>query len=123
MQSFFRRAVLSAYKSRCCITGNPITGLLVASHILPWSGFPQERINPNNGLCLVAHFDKAFDQGLITFGKEMELKLSSKLRSYLPNDAIESQFLRFEGASLRMPDRYPSDASFLEYHRENVFQD
>jgi len=122
VQSFFRRAVLSAYKSRCCVTGNPISGLLVASHILPWSRFPRERINPRNGLCLVAHLDKAFDQGLLTFGKDEELLLSPRLRSYLPNEAIESQFLRLEGAFLRMPDRYPPDATFLEYHRENVFQ-
>jgi hypothetical protein len=122
MQSFFRRAVLSAYKSSCCITGNPIPGLLVASHILPWSGFPRERINPKNGLCLVAHFDKAFDQGLITFGKDMRLRLSSKLRAYLPNDAVENQFISLEGAPLRMPERYLPDVTFLEYHRETVFR-
>jgi predicted restriction endonuclease len=122
MQSFFRRAVLSAYKSRCCVTGNPIPGLLVASHILPWSGFPHERVNPKNGLCLVAHIDKAFDQGLITFGKDMRLMLSSKLRAYLPNDAIESQFISVEGTPLRIPERFPPDVTFLEYHREKVFR-
>jgi predicted restriction endonuclease len=122
MQSFFRRAVLSAYKSRCCVTGNPVPGLLVASHILPWSEFARERINPTNGLCLVAHFDKAFDQGLITFGKDMRLRLSAKLRTYLPNEAVESQFISMDGAPLQMPERFPPDATFLEYHRENVFR-
>ena len=37
MQSFFRKAVLAAYNSTCCITGNHVAELLVASHILPWS--------------------------------------------------------------------------------------
>jgi predicted restriction endonuclease len=122
MQSFFRRVVLSAYRSRCCITGNPVPGLLVASHILPWGAFPGERINPSNGLCLVAHFDKAFDHGLITLGKDMRLRLSSKLREYLPNAAIESQFVSMDGAPLRVPERFPPDVAFLEYHRENVFR-
>jgi len=35
-QSFFRRAVLSAYNNKCCITGLSIPQLLVASHIVPW---------------------------------------------------------------------------------------
>jgi hypothetical protein len=43
MQSFFRKAVLAAYDCRCCITGNPVEDLLVASHILPWSDFPYRR--------------------------------------------------------------------------------
>jgi putative restriction endonuclease len=58
MQSFFRKAVLAAYNSTCCITGNPVDEILVASHILPWSDFPKERLNPRNGLCLAAHFDR-----------------------------------------------------------------
>lgn len=81
----------------------------------------RERINPKNGLCLVAHLDRAFDQGLVTIGVDMRLKLSSKLRAYLPNDAIESQFISLEGAPLRMPERYPPDVTFMGYHREKVF--
>ena len=52
MQCFFRKVVLAAYESTCCVTGNPIEELLVASHILPWSEFPDQRLNPRNGLCL-----------------------------------------------------------------------
>ena len=33
-QNFFRKAVLSAYDDRCCITGLSIPKLLVASHIV-----------------------------------------------------------------------------------------
>ena len=114
--------MLSAYKSRCCVTGNPIRELLVASHILPWSEFPKERINPKNGLCLVAHLDRAFDQGLITFGNDMTLVVSSHLRAYLPNGAVKSQFISLEGAPLQLPKRYPPDLAFMEYHRANVFR-
>jgi len=70
MQGFFRKVVLAAYNSKCCITEIPVEDLLVASHILPWSDFPQHRLNPTNGLCLAAHFDRAFDRGLVTFDKD-----------------------------------------------------
>jgi len=122
MQSVFRKLVLAAYNSKCCITGNPVEDLLVASHILPWSEFPQHRLNPKNGLCLAAHFDRAFDRRLITFDHEMRLVLSPALKRYLPNPAIESEFVRREGQRLIRPDRFLPDADFLAYHRDRMFR-
>jgi len=122
MQSFFRKVVLAAYNSRCCITGNPVEALLVASHILPWSEFPQHRLNPKNGLCLAAHFDRAFDRHLITFDRDMRLVLSPALKRYLPNPAIESEFVQREGQRLTCPDRFLPDASFLAYHSNRMSQ-
>ena len=122
MQSFFRKVVLAAYNSECCITGNPVEDLLVASHILPWSDFPQHRLNPKNGLCLAAHFDRAFDRRLITFDSEMRLVLSPVLKRHLPNSAIESEFVRLEGQRLTCPDRFPPDVDFLAYHRNRIFR-
>jgi putative restriction endonuclease len=84
---------MPAYNSTCCITGNPVPDLLVAGHILPWSDFPEERLNPRNGLCLTAHFDRAFDRGLITLDEQMRLILSASFRQYLPNKALEAEFL------------------------------
>ena len=122
MQSFFRKVVLAAYNSRCCVTGNPVEDLLVASHILPWSDFPQQRLNPKNGLCLAAHFDRAFDRRLIAFDGEMRLVLSPVLRRYLPNAAIESEFVQREGQRLTCPDRFLPEADFLAYHRDRMFR-
>ena len=122
MQSFFRKVVLAAYNSRCCITGNPVEDLLVASHILPWSDFPQQRLNPRNGLCLAAHFDRAFDRRLVAFDCEMRLVLSPVLRRYLPNPAIESEFVHREGQRLICPDRFPPEAKFLAYHHDQMLR-
>jgi putative restriction endonuclease len=121
-QSFFRKVVLAAYEWRCCITGNPVPELLIASHILPWSEFPKERVNPCNGLCLAAHFDRAFDQGLISFGEDAKLMLSSQLLAHLPDKAIEREFISLEGTQLRTPERFPPEGAFLDYHRRNIFQ-
>jgi predicted restriction endonuclease len=62
-QHFFRRAVLSSYRGRCCMSGLSDARLLIASHIVPWSQDKQNRLNPSNGLCLSAIHDRAFDKG------------------------------------------------------------
>jgi hypothetical protein len=54
-QHFFRRAVLSSYRGRCCMSGLSEPRLLLASHIVPWSKDKANRLNPSNGLCL-RHF-------------------------------------------------------------------
>ena len=122
MQRVFRKVVLAAYNSTCCITGNPVPALLIASHILPWSGFPEERLNPRNGLCLAAHFDRAFDSGLITFDEQMRLLLSPALRINLPNEALESEFVRREGQPFVRPDRFTPEPRFIAHHRAVIFR-
>ena len=122
MQGVFRELVLAAYESRCCITGNPIPDLLVASHILPWVDFPKARLNPRNGLCLSAHFDRAFDRGLISFDDKIRLTLSPVLKRCPPNDSIESEFFRREGQLLKSPERFAPDPGFFAYHRKNIFR-
>jgi putative restriction endonuclease len=122
MQGFFRKVVMASYNSICCITRNPVPELLVASHILPWSDFPGERLNPRNGLCLTAHFDRAFDRGLITLDEQMRLVLSPALRQYLPNEALESEFVRREGQRLSRPERFAPEPQFIAHHRSSIFR-
>ncbi|MDS4068720.1 MAG: HNH endonuclease [Candidatus Competibacter sp.] len=121
-QGFFRRTVLAAYLGRCCISDIPISELLIASHILPWALFPEQRINPYNGLCLSRFHDAAFDQGLITFDEDYCLVLSQRLKNYLPNDSLSSNFSCYEGKSLRMPEKFFPDARFISHHREHIFE-
>jgi hypothetical protein len=59
-QQFFRRAVLSSYRGRCCISGLSDQRLLVASHISPWRSDKSNRLNPSNGLCLSAKQTRTF---------------------------------------------------------------
>ena len=75
-QNFFRKAVLSAYNYRCCITGLSIPKLLVASHIVPWHIDSANRLNPRNGLALSVLHDKAFDLGMITINEDMTVRVS-----------------------------------------------
>ncbi|MHB8653429.1 MAG: HNH endonuclease [Terriglobia bacterium] len=122
MQSFFRRLILAAYESRCCVTGNPIPYLLIASHILPWGAFPKHRLDPHNGLCLAAHFDRAFDAGLITFGDDMKLMLGSAIRSHHADKAVAREFIAMQGTRLKPSERFPPNPEFLAYHRQEIFK-
>lgn len=122
-QQFFRQAVLTAYGVRCCLTSIPVPRLLVASHIKRWSDFPAERLNPRNGLCLSSLHDAAFDNGLITLDEDLRVVLSKQLRSYLPQEALEQSFVRFEGQRIRLPEKLAEpDPACLAYHREHIFQ-
>ena len=63
-QNVFRQIVVANYSGKCAISGIDVSSLLVASHILPWSFNENERLNPENGVCLSALYDKAFDKGI-----------------------------------------------------------
>lgn len=120
-QQFFRRTVLASYHNACAVTGNPVPELLNASHILPWADFPDKRMDPRNGICLAAHFDRAFDRGLVTFDDDLRLVVSPALRAYVPNDALEREFLSRQGTELRLPDRFRPARDALSFHRERIF--
>lgn len=121
-QQFFRQAILNAYGIQCCITGISIPRLLVASHIKPWRDFPDDRLNPRNGLCLSNLHDAAFDSGLITLDKDLNLVLSKKLRSHFPQPTLEANFVPFEGKPIRLPDKLAEPATeHIAYHRDRIF--
>ncbi len=118
-QSVFRSVVLATYNSACCITGINNPELLIASHIVPWSKDQTNRLNPMNGLCLNALHDKAFDSGLITIdADDYTIKISSKLKSKKPTESIEQYFLKLEGKSIQLPDKFLPAKELLKQHNE-----
>ncbi len=119
-QYFFRQMVLATYSYRCCITGLAVPELLNASHIVPWSVDPKNRLNPRNGLCLNSLHDRAFDRGLLTITTDYQVKVSTKLK-ILSDDASLFLLLRYDNVRVNLPDRFVPDNNFLAYHNENVF--
>jgi len=71
-QEIFRRALMRYWDNRCPLTGVTEPELLRASHILPWAecGSDAERLDVHNGLLLSAHWDAAFDAGLVSFSDD-----------------------------------------------------
>ena len=71
-QQIFRRALERYWGGRCPVTGVTEGAMLRASHIIPWAecASDAERLDVHNGLLLAAHWDAAFDAGLVSFDDE-----------------------------------------------------
>lgn len=120
-QCFFRNAVLAAYGRQCCITGLDVPDLLVASHIIPWAKDKSNRVNPRNGVCMNALHDKAFDRGLITITSDYRVELSEKIKKAKECHA-KFWLMDFDGAPIRLPERFLPEPEFINWHRANVFK-
>lgn len=120
--NFFRRAVLSSYRGRCCMSGLSEPKLLIASHIVPWSKDKANRLNPSNGLCLSAIHDRAFDKGLITLTDDLEIVISEELRKK-HEPFVKEVFLPLCGRKIEMPERFAPQVEFIAWHRNELFMD
>ncbi|GEN61636.1 HNH endonuclease [Acetobacter nitrogenifigens] len=79
-QGIFREGIIERWSSKCAVTGVPVLELLRASHIKPWAiASDTERLDPDNGLLLIATLDAAFDNHLISFSDDGAMLLSEKL--------------------------------------------
>ena len=121
-QNFFRRAVLSSYHGRCCMSGLSEQRLLIASHIVPWSKDKANRLNPSNGLCLSAIHDRAFDKGLITLTDDFKIVVSDEIKRR-DEHFIKSVISSLHGRQIELPERFMPSVEFISRHRTNLFVD
>ena len=121
-QSVFRQMVLTNYKIKCAITGIDIPELLLASHIVPWSKNENERLNPENGICLSALYDKAFDKGLIGITPNYAVIFSTSLKSKKETSFYKNNFAPIENLKISEPLKYLPKKEFLQYHLDVVFE-
>lgn len=119
-QDVFRCMVLRNYREQCCLTGLPVIETLRASHISEWAKDPANRLNPENGLCLSATYDAAFDRHLISFDEDYRLILAQSLHEYYTNQAFQEQFKKLEGRRIAMPIKFSPSQKLLAKHREQM---
>lgn len=115
-QGVFRSQVLQLWDNRCSVTRSTTLDAIRASHVKPWRhSTDKERLDPHNGLPLVASLDALFDAGLITFNSSGTLIVSS---------SFPETEQRLFGVQSRSLFKAPSDgtALYLTYHREHVFR-
>lgn len=120
-QNVFRQIVVANYSSKCAITGIDLPELLFASHIIPWSKNEDERLNPENGICLSALYDKAFDRGLIAVNEKYQILISEKLKKKKDADYYGKYFASIENQLLISPQRYFPKKEFIQYHLDEIF--
>ncbi|TDR04458.1 HNH endonuclease [Paraburkholderia silvatlantica] len=114
-QGKFRKELLELWDNQCAVTGCALTQAIRASHSKPWcDSDDDERLNPNNGLPLIATLDALFDAGLITFDASAQMIVSPLLDNH-PDllNGIPRHLTRVLTAD---------QARFLEYHRQSVFR-
>ena len=116
-QDYYRKMILSLYGGKCCIAGIDVPMLLRASHIVSWAEDKNNRLNPENGLCLSGTYDLAFDQHLISFDEEYRMIVGKEIRDHFMNKIVSSYFRKFEGKRLTMPLKYAPSQEFLQIHR------
>src|SRR3990167_3207937 len=117
-QARFRKSVLASYNATCCISGLQHEKLVIASHIVPWSTDSRNRLNPQNGLCLSALHDKAYDQGLITVMPDFTVRVSPTFKANKEDRFMADALLRFNGKTISLPERFRPAPEFLEFHAQ-----
>ena len=110
----YRRDLERVWESRCAVTGCDVREVLRASHIKPWRDSTDvERLDPKNGLLLMAQLDALFDRGLISFDSTGDMLVADGLRHRtLPGVDMS--------ARLRLPIDAATE-SYLAWHRERLF--
>jgi hypothetical protein len=113
-QGRYRRELLKRWNDACAVTGCTVQAALRASHCKPWrESNNEERLDPNNGLPLVATLDALFDAGLIAFDGDGEMHVSAVLTS------ADRGMLGLPVSLRRRPK--PAQAAYLAHHFEKVF--
>jgi len=116
-QHVFRDVVLQNYGGKCCISGLPIVDLLEACHILGWKEDEDNRLSPDNGLCMAVIYHRAFDRHLIAIDDDYRLVVSPGLRNKYPEEICQEFFYKYEGKPIRLPERFPPNKFLLAQHR------
>lgn len=117
-QTYFRKMILANYESKCCVTGLNVTQTLRASHIVGWAEDKRYRMDPENGLCLSATYDAAFDKHLISFDEDYRMIVSKEIKEYYTNEVTREYFESFEGKQIILPVKFLPDQKLLARHRE-----
>lgn len=119
-QYVFRKMILTIYGGRCCLTGLSMQEVLRASHISAWAFDVKNRMNPENGLCLSATYDAAFDRHLISFDEDYRLIIAPCAKEHYTDDAFKEHFVKFEGRKIAMPVKFLPSQDLLSMHREHL---
>ncbi|RMG28697.1 MAG: HNH endonuclease [Bacteroidetes bacterium] len=121
-QRVFRQIVLANYAGKCAISDLDIPDMLVASHIIPWAKNKAERLNPENGICLSALYDRAFDQGYIGLNEQYQLVFSKALKKHHSKAYYKRYFAPYEHVRIRLPQKYQPRQAFLNFHLTHIFK-
>lgn len=109
-QGDYRKALLALWEDQCAVTGCKVTAALRASHALAWcDARPEQRLDPHNGLPLLASLDALFDVGLIGFDDDGRMLCSPAL------DDADRALLQLPAPLRKRPNE--TQRAYLRAHR------
>ena len=112
-QRKFRCLVLDYWRHKCAVKGTK--WFLSAGHIKPWRDSDNsERLDVFNGIALSPNYDKAFDEGFISFDNNGRILISNKIRE-------EIELLGIDGGD-SIDGLNFMHQKYLEYHRSNIYK-
>ena len=114
-QSVFRQMILKTYSNQCAISGIDLPELLVAGHIVPWANDENNRLNPQNGICLSNLYDRAYEKGLICIDLDYKVLISKQLREYTTKSYYQEYFGKYDGKCITLPRQYQPYKGFLQF--------
>lgn len=106
-QGRFRRLVLAAYGSTCCISGTTVESVLDAAHVSPYMGAQTDLLT--NALLLRTDLHTLFDRHQLTITPSLTVRLAPELHS--------SDYAHYEDVAIRTPLSGPGpSAEYLSGH-------
>lgn len=113
--SKFSKDVKTNYEYTCAICGITETEFLVAGHISSWAEDAENRLNPQNGICLCSLHDKAFEHGYIGLSDDFKVLINDKVNKNAP---LYENLKNYENSTIRLPRIGQPDINFLKKHRQ-----
>lgn len=111
----FSKKVKENYNYSCAICGINQTEFLIAGHISPWSEDHENRLNPENGICLCALHDRAFEHGYIGLTDNFTIVISPKIDK---TSKLYVVLKEFENKAIYIPSVNKPHIEFLKSHRK-----
>ncbi|MBE9054212.1 HNH endonuclease [Nostocales cyanobacterium LEGE 11386] len=122
--SFFRKAIVYVYNSRCAFCGLKVNksinqNIIDGAHIKPFAQFYDSNIH--NGIALCKNHHWAFDRGWFTINEQYKIIVSKNLVEISPH---AKPMKDFHGERILLPsiEQYFPEIAALQWHRQNIFQ-
>lgn len=113
-QAHFRRAILSAYKERCCVCELRERPLLDAAHIVA-DRLPEGIATVRNGMAMCPTHHRAYDRDVLLVDPDYRVRIRGDRLDDPRGEPTRQVLLAFEGRRISLPadERYRPDPELL----------
>jgi len=122
-QEKYRKTLLHIYRGQCALCKTKYQPLLVASHIIPWSVDPQNRLNPKNGILFCRNHDSLFEKGLIKIDTDYSVSWPNAKKDNLGSDLFHFVTKRTKAKLILPRSGYEPIPDFLKWRILNIQKD